>query len=62
MTSLVRPSFVPGIGLLAACSAGVTVSADWSPGTDFSTYHTYGWLPDAQSDGSGQAYQITDHA
>ena len=41
--------------LLAGCSAGVKVNADWSPGTDFSSYSTYGWIPDSQSDGSGQA-------
>ena len=60
MTSFAKSSLVLAIGLSTACSAGVTVNADWAPDTNFSNFHTYSWLPDAQSDGSGVANAITD--
>ena len=49
-----------GLGLVVGCSAGVSVNSDYAPGTDFSKFSTYDWLPDAQTDGSGKADPIAD--
>lgn len=47
--------------ILAGCGGGVKVNTDWDSGASFSDLQTYSWLPDAQSDGSGQAVnQLTD--
>ncbi len=40
---------------LAACGSGVNVTSDWSPEIDFSSFESFGWLPDARSDGAGPA-------
>lgn len=44
---------------VTGCS-GVKVNTDWDSTVNFSGLRTYGWLPDSQSDGSGQASQLTD--
>ena len=35
-----------GLALTAACS-GISVNSDYMPGTNFTPYRTYGWMPNA---------------
>ena len=41
--------------VLTACGPSINVSSDWSPEVAWESFYTYGWLPDAQNDGSGSA-------
>lgn len=42
---------------LTACGGGISTNSDYDPATDFSTFHTYSWLPagNGMDDGAGVA-------
>ncbi len=52
---------VTACAFVAGCAAGIKTNSDWNQSTDFTQYKTFAWLPDATTDGSGQAAdQLTD--